>query len=174
MVRRESWPGSAGGAPRWPLAPLLALQARQEERDLEELGRALAAASSAEEDAARRRRALAMPGAQAPAHGTRCAAEVARGERFLGTLQGGLSEALRRAKRARAAAVEARVRYARSRGAREGLEAERERWRVRRRLAREAAAEREIDDLVVVARAPSRREGSRPAGARRSASEGAA
>ncbi len=166
MTPPVTLPGAAG-APRWPLMPLLALRAHEEERDRRALGHALAEARSTDEDEAARRTALAARGAPAAPAPARSAGDFARGERFAAKLREDLSEATRRAARARRAAEEACARYARSRGARQGLEAEERRWALRRRQAREAALERDLEDLLVFAQPSPGAPGASAVGPRR-------
>ncbi len=132
----------------WPLAPLLELRALAEARQLEELARALAGASRAEDEAAHRAAAVELARGGLLSRVTAPGGDLARGHRFLERLRADAAEALRRAAATAAAAAQARERHARARVAREALERERERWSRARERAREAFAERDLDDLL--------------------------
>ncbi len=128
----------------WYLAPLLALRVRAEESARGELGMALAMAQRADELVLERRLALragvAEPGGQV------VGIELVVAALFLDRLGRELRDALAGAGEARAAVGTAQQQHAMARRRREGLERERVRWLEARRRAREAAAERELDD----------------------------
>jgi hypothetical protein len=134
-------------APRWRLEPLLGLRSEEELRELERLCQALAAARRAWDEAAVLRDALAVPGAAAAPGVVASGGDLADAHRFLARLRRELADATERVRASDAAALEARAHYAQARGAREGLERERERWFQAWRRAREARADREVEDM---------------------------
>jgi hypothetical protein len=136
---------------RWPLEPLRALRALGEERAAGELSRRRAAEAEAGERAA----ALASALAAARADGGRGepAASLANAARFLERKRVELAEAVWQAERAGAAAREAARGHARARRDLEVLERARGRWAEARVRARDAALERELDDLALRVRA---------------------
>jgi flagellar biosynthesis chaperone FliJ len=136
----------------WYLAPLLALRVRAEERARGELGIALATAQRADELVLARRLAL-RAGVVEPG-GSVVGSELAVAALFLDRLGRELRDALARAGEARAAAGAAQQQHAMARRGLEGLEQERVRWLEARRRAREAAAERELDDSARRCRNP--------------------
>ena len=149
----------------WHLAPLLILRVRAKERARVELVTALATVRRADELVLARRVAL-RAGAAEPSRPV-VGAELVVAALFQNRLRGALGHALVRAGEARAAVAAARQQHATARRDLEGLERERVRWLEARRRAREAAAERELDDLGTRARRIYSSDPSGPSGSTR-------
>ncbi len=131
---------------RWALEPLLALRTVAEERASAEVARRRAAAREAEACVAAT--AQALRAVLTGPDGARSAADLAAAARFVACARGDLANAARRAEGARAAVREGAEGHARARLDVEVLARARRRWAGARLRAREAALERELDDLA--------------------------